>query len=136
MNTWSVINNLEAIRTYLTAGNPVWNVDEIKETCDMAIEALKQTEWIPVSERLPENNDSVIVTWVNHNPEVYYKDITDKPFTATAHYHNGRWYWYSTVTKDYLDEYGTWEPDLVDEDIEIIAWMPLPEPPKMEGEQE
>lgn len=93
-----------------------------------------EPHWIPVSERLPEDNDPVIVTWVNHNPEVYYKDITDKPFTATAHYHNGHWYWYSSVTQAYLDEYGTWEPDLVDEDIGIIAWMPLPEPYR-EGEQ-
>ena len=88
--------------------------------------------WIPVTERLPENNDPVNVTWVNHNPEVYYADIKDKPFTATAHYHNGHWYWYSSVTQDYLNEYDVWTPDLVDKDVEIIAWMPLPEP--WEGE--
>ena len=86
--------------------------------------------WIPCSERLPENNDPVNVTWVNHNPEVYYADIKDKPFTATAHYHNGRWYWFSSVTQDYLNEYDVWTPDLVDKDVEITAWMPLPEPYK------
>ena len=85
-------------------------------------------QWIPCSERMPENNDPVNVTWVNHNPEVYYADIKDKPFTATAHYHNGRWYWFSSVTQDYLNEYDVWTPDLVDKDVEIIAWMPLPEP--------
>ena len=87
-----------------------------------------EPHWIPVTERLPENNDPVNVTWVNHNPEVYYSDIKDKPFTATAHYHRGYWYWYSSVTQDYLDEYGEWTPDLVDKDVEIIAWQPLPEP--------
>lgn len=90
--------------------------------------AQPELRWIPCSERLPENNDPVNVTWVNHNPEVYYADIKDKPFTATAHYHNGRWYWFSSVTQDYLNEYDVWTPDLVDKDVEITAWMPLPEP--------
>lgn len=86
----------------------------------------EESKWIPCSERLPKTNDPVNVTWVNRNPEVYYMDIKDKPFTATAHYHKGHWYWYSSVTQDYLDEYGEFTPDLVDKDVEIIAWMPLP----------
>ena len=102
---------------------------ESKEEQDEVRKALENIpHWIPVTERLPENNDPVNVTWVNHNPEVYYMDIKDKPFTATAHYHRGHWYWYSSVTQDNLDEYGTWTPDLVDKDVEITAWMPLPEP--------
>lgn len=32
---------LQAIKNYLTAGNPVWDVDEIAEACDMGIEALR-----------------------------------------------------------------------------------------------
>ena len=32
---------LQEIKHYLTAGNPVWDVDEIAEACDMAIEALR-----------------------------------------------------------------------------------------------
>lgn len=90
-----------------------------------------EPHWIPVTERLPKNNDPVNVTWINHNPEVYYMDIKGKPFTATAHYHNGHWYWYSSVTQDYLNEYDVWTPDLIDKDVEITAWMPLPEPYKV-----
>ena len=86
-----------------------------------------EPHWIPVTERLPENNNPVNVTWVNRNPEVYYMDIKDKPFTATAHYYKGHWYWYSSVTQDFLDEYGKCESELVDKDVEITAWMPLPE---------
>ena len=89
-----------------------------------------EPHWIPVTERLPKNNDPLNVTWINHNPEVYYMDIKGKPFTATAHYHNGHWYWYSSVTQDYLNEYDVWTPDLIDKDVEITAWMPLPEPYK------
>lgn len=32
---------LQEIKHYLIAGNPVWDVDEIAEACDMAIEALR-----------------------------------------------------------------------------------------------
>ena len=86
--------------------------------------------WIPCSAGLPKTNDPVNVTWVNRNPEVYYMDIKDKPFTATAHYYKGRWYWYSSVTQDFLDEYGECESELVDKDFHILAWMPLPGPYK------
>ena len=92
-----------------------------------------EPQWIPCSERLPENTEPVNITWVNRKPEPYYADIKNKPFTATGHYHNGKWWWYSAVCQDYLDEYGKCEMDEMDRDIEVIAWMPLPEPYK-EGE--
>lgn len=98
------------------------------------VEAEYNNGWIPCSEILPETNDAVNVVWVNRKPEPYYADIKDKPFTATGHYHKGKWYWYSVVCKDYLDEYGTSDVDEVDEDIDIIAWQPLPEPYTPKGE--
>lgn len=91
--------------------------------------------WIPVSERLPDNTDPVNITWINHDPESYYADIKDKPFTATGHYCKGRWWWYSVTCQDYLDEYGHWDIDAMDEAIEVVAWMPLPEPYKAESEE-
>ena len=98
------------------------------------VEQKPKTYWIPVSERLPEDTNPVNITWVNHNPESYYADIKDKPFTATGHYCNGRWWWYSVTCQDYLDEYGHWDIDAMDDAIEVIAWMPLPEPYKAESE--
>lgn len=35
---------LQEIKHYLTAGNPVWDVDEIAEACDIAIEALEMQD--------------------------------------------------------------------------------------------
>lgn len=93
-----------------------------------------RTPWFPCSERLPDNTDPVNITWVNHDPESYYADIKDKPFTATGHYCNGRWWWYSVTCQDYLDEYGYWDIDAMYDAIEVIAWMPLPEPYKAESE--
>ena len=85
--------------------------------------------WHRVEEELPESNDAVNVVWVNRNPQSYYAGIKDKPFVATAHYHNGKWYWLSATCKDFLDEYGRCEVDEVDKDIDILYWMPLPSPP-------
>ena len=106
-----------------------------KEAITTAIKALKQTtvKWIPCSERLPEDSEPVNITWVNHNPVSYYADIKDKPFTATGHYCNGKWWWFSATCQDYLDEYGRSDNDDMSNDIEVTAWMPLPKP--WEGKQ-
>jgi len=105
------------------------------EEADEIIKALEQTRWIPVSERLPKELEPVNITWVNHNPESYYADIKDKPFTATGVYFNGQWYWWSTLCTDILAEYSHNYDDIIDDDIEITAWMPLPEPYKAESEE-
>lgn len=125
MRPVDVLNNLK--------GHVLWpqsyhlSEDEAR-TCIEALEQQKTGKWIPVSERLPDNTDPVNITWVNHDPESYYADIKDKPFTATGHYCNGRWWWYSVTCQDYLDEYGHWDIDAMDDAIEVIAWMPLPSP--------
>ncbi len=87
-----------------------------------------EQKWIPVSERLPEDGITVNVTWINKNPESYYASIKDVPFTDTAVYYNGNWYWWSSTCVDYLKEYGKNDWNLVDKGIDIVAWMPLPEP--------
>ena len=105
---------------------------EAAATAIKALEKQKNDRWIPVSERLPEDLEPVNITWVNHNPESYYEHIKDKPFTATGVYFNGQWYWWSTLCTDILAEYGHNHDDIIDDDIEIIAWRPLPEPYKEE----
>lgn len=90
--------------------------------------------WISTSERLPENNEAVNITYVNHDPESYYSSVKDKPFTATGVYFSGSWYWWSSTVQDYLDEYGRFEPCKIDEAVEILAWQPLPKPYHAESE--
>lgn len=101
-------------------------IEDVKNAELELIAAQQEQRWIPVSERLPENTEPVNITWVNRKPEPYYADIKDKPFTATGHYCNGKWWWYSAICQDYLDEYGECKMDEMDGDIEVIAWMPLP----------
>jgi len=94
-----------------------------------AATALEEQDWIPVSKGLPKTTDPVNVTWTNNDPAPYYADIKGKRFTACAHYHRGKWWWYSSVCQDLLDEYGSGPlDDEVDEAIEIIAWKPIGEP--------
>ena len=85
---------------------PVSTLNDMDKTtydaCEGAIKLLEQQRWIPVSERLPEELEPVNITWINHNPESYYADIKDKPFTATGVYFNGQWYWWSTLCTDIL----------------------------------
>ena len=78
-------------------------------------------DWIPVERELPEDLAEVNVTWVNPFAK-------SKPFTASAVYCEGNWYWYSSVCADVLAEYGRNDVDKVDDMIEITAWRPLPEP--------
>ena len=103
-------------------------VPGIHSVIDLEPTVEAEPKWIPVSERLPETIDAVNVTWINRQPESYYADIKDKPFTGTAHYCKGEWWWDSCVCQDYLNEYGNSPGDEVDEAIEIVAWMPLPKP--------
>lgn len=97
-----------------------------------------EPDWIPVERELPDDLAEVNVTYVNHDPEPYYASTKDKPFTASAVYYEGEWYWYSSTCVDYLNEYGKNDFDKVDDAIEITAWSPLPDPYKKEesGEQE
>ncbi len=103
----------------------------IKEALHAARKALEQEpRWIPVSEGLPKDIKPVQITWKNNDPEPYYQDIKGKHFTGTAHYKDGKWYWYSDVTEDFLVEYGRCDICEFDSAIEVVAWMPMAEPYK------
>jgi len=84
--------------------------------------------WIPVTERLPKELTPVNITYVNEDPAPYYEHIKGIPFTATAIFYRGGWYWWSCTCVDVLAEYGHSYSDSMDEGIEVTAWMPLPEP--------
>ena len=47
------LKKMQAVKSYMTSGNPIWSVTEIGEAFDMAIEALEQPErktgeWIEI----------------------------------------------------------------------------------------
>jgi len=84
--------------------------------------------WTPVSEGLPKDLKPVNITYINEDPAPYYEHIKGIPFTATAIYYRGGWYWWSCICADILAEHGHSYQDGMYEGIEVTAWMPLPEP--------
>lgn len=116
----NIDNSIEFAHKY--ALNSVTNAPTISE------------DWIPCSERLPKDLDPVNATWVNHNPPCYYMDIMNVPFTGTCVRYKGKWYWWDSTICDVLEEYGEqYAADPINKYIEVIAWMPLPEPYREDG---
>lgn len=80
-------------------------------------------QWIPCSERLPENEDIYLVTFDKSNLLDNETQVTD------AYWINNQWQY------GVLESYEHRMPKLVIEPIEelkVIAWMPFPEPYKGE----
>lgn len=84
--------------------------------------------WIPCTERLPEDLQEINITYINTNPEPYCDFVKGYPFTGSAVFYKGMWYWYTPTCSDLLAEYGI-VPDLeLDKAMQVVAWMPLPLP--------
>lgn len=141
MTNQEIIEQLKSLKSHCEdfrdGDDSVWAKDV--EALGSAIEALEKqaisnytSEWIPVSERLPEELVAVNVTWINRCPKNYYMQIKDKPFTDTAVLYQGEWYWWDSTIIDYLSECGTCISGIVNKSIDILAWMPLPEPMRLE----
>ena len=92
----------------------------VREAIDIIQQSRSQSHWIPCSERLPEKDGDYYVTVDPRYVPPGYKD-TDK-----ITWRNGKW-----VMVDYfvIDGEGHKMPEfkVIDVDIPIIAWMPLPE---------
>lgn len=85
------------------------NDEKVKtiETCMMLVQEVEEaSEWIPVSERLPEEDTDILVTYV-HGKEVRVIPVN-----------YGRGTWYDCIFDSALDS------------LKVTAWMPLPEPYK------
>ena len=80
---------------------------------------LEQTEWIPISERLPKSNGLYIVTR-EYSDGVECVNLVDVCyFDGTSHWHNDNRINHS---REYLDK-------------KIKAWMYLPQPYRSESEE-
>ena len=110
MTREEAINTLGNFKRYISGGGVTDR--KANKAMDMAIEALKQEpktgEWIPCSERLPKNNDWVIVTIVDERGDTPYR------------YTDFGWY---------LEAANCWIID-AEQRTDVTLWMPLPEPYK------
>ena len=93
-------------------------LEESKEDklLDIAIKALERIRWIPVSERLPEENGQYLIT-VKYKPEADYENI----YAEHGEWIDGQWDMFC------FGHCGEVEG--------IVAWMPLPQPYKAEGSE-
>jgi len=125
MTRAEAIKKMQAVKAYMTSGNPIWDVTEIGEALDMAIKALEEPKWIPCSERLPSKEECK--EWIDKNlggvGYLYpclvtrYSSINpdrtkNNPYVA-KHYYDGEDF--VNNGEEVCSEY-------------IVAWMPLPEP--------
>lgn len=104
---------LECCRNFLANNYSDMGEPNVK-AFNMGIEALEQepkTEWIPVSEALPPNDENVLAVYQNGRMEVVYYHI-DSAFYPIEYADENETGWY-----DWDDEALCDEP---------IAWMPLP----------
>lgn len=99
------------------------NKEPILKAYKLAIKALEQTTWIPVSERLPEEYGEYLITWKNPKYSKTYIGICECEITDVYDHEHNRfeveWLFDGHITTAYPDSY-------------VIAWMPLPEPYKGE----
>ncbi len=74
----------EAIKT-IKANYPSGGYERLCEALDMAIEALEDSRWIPVTERLPEDGEGVLATHlggINPNRQVIEHIYQNGRFTC------------------------------------------------------
>ena len=82
------------------------------------VDTVTHGRWIPCTERLPEIGDTYIVTGIQKDP------------------HEKEWHYFVDVASnygDYIDDYWDTFNDWIEgQETHIVAWMPLPEPYKMD----
>ena len=105
------MNRQEAIDILSTHYEP--DDQRLEQALDMAIEALKESHWIPCSERLPEVGKYVLTCISEFEDGCMGIDFLEK--------HIDGLHW--------MNDHG----DLTDLEA-ITAWLPLPEPYREEGE--
>ena len=122
------MNNIDAIQILSSYGVPQ-DEEQFREALDLAIKALEQTEWIPVSSgKYPTSYVAVEVTVIRKD-----KTWNQTPYTRLAEWHEEMKDWFEIPYP--IDQ--PWGDRLSESDggdATVIAWRPLGEPYKGDTE--
>ena len=103
---------------------PITQQDKHVQSMKLAISALEHQKWIPCSERLPEEHETVFakLKGTNRWNEFMFEKASEK-LLVTVEFEDG------SREIDYLETIdGEWEKRFNDVKKKVIAWMPNPEP--------
>lgn len=94
----------------------------------MLVDKAALFEWIPVTERLPEEHDSIFAHWYGtDNWNRAYWRTTSGTVIVTVEFNNGH-----RVVKTSYTHDGEWYDEKRNSNCKVIAWKPLPKPYKGE----
>lgn len=113
---WSPEKKEELVQHLAAYEDTGLDPEQIRELDKLYAEKCKELakyRWIPVTERLPEDEDHLVLIQVSGKPEDYIT-LEDALMTAS----------YDVADGWILETYPEWE------DAHPVAWMPLPEPYK------
>ena len=112
--------NLYDVKNYEESRECIWCSEEHRQLAEWLKELKQlreQTKWIPVSERLPEKFQRVLVTIVNYK---------GNKVVRVAECYNRK----EKCVFQIKENHEEWEVG----EKRLLAWMPLPEPYKAESE--
>lgn len=103
------MNNQQAIDRLVKHLEWGWS-EETVDAIEMGIHVLKETQWIPCSEKMPEDESYILVSFENYTmPDIARYEENDDGGT-----------FYPGDEEETYAHYG----------LTVNAWMPLPEPYK------
>ena len=85
---------------------------------------IPKTRWISISERLPEEYGEYLITWTTSLSKRSFIGISEGQVTNEYDHEHNR-FKFEWLLEDYIKNYP---------DVEVIAWMPLPESYTAESE--
>lgn len=111
-----------------TAGDFCW---ESRDILQELVDKADSFEWIPVSEKLPNEHDSIFAkSYGTDKWENLFWRTTSNRVIATIKYNDGR-----VIVKEAFTHDGEWTVEKRNINCKVIAWMPLPEPYKEKGNE-
>lgn len=104
-------------------------IEEMSNSMDLLTDLANKAdslEWIPVSERIPDEHDSIFAkSYGTDKWDNMFWRTTSNRVIATIKYNDG-----TVIVKEAFTHDGEWTVEKENINRKVIAWMPLPNPYK------